>query len=258
MQVNRLHQMPNFARKFGPERCVNTATGPNQSDRTRIIMTDAPFSGNATAIQEIISRAEAKARGLVHYYTGKPCKRGHVAIRFVNGWCCTVCKREAYAIWAVDNVEKIKRKDREYSKKNREKKTAYRREWIKNNREADRAKSRQWAKDNPEKARARLTAWKKANPDKVRENHVKRRARKNGADGAFTAKQLVELLAKQKGKCTICFCSIKNGYHVDHIKPLALGGSNWISNIQLLCRTCNLTKSSKDPFDFALSIGRLV
>jgi hypothetical protein len=39
---------------------------------------------------EIISRADAKARGLRRYYTG-PCKRGHVAERHVSSRRCVVC-----------------------------------------------------------------------------------------------------------------------------------------------------------------------
>lgn len=32
--------------------------------------------------------------------------------------------------------------------------------------------------------------------------------------------------------------------HIDHIFPLALGGSNDLVNLQLLCETCNLKKSA--------------
>lgn len=35
--------------------------------------------------------------------------------------------------------------------------------------------------------------------------------------------------------------------HIDHVMPLRLGGSNYIENIQLLCRPCNLSKGSKHP-----------
>jgi len=43
---------------------------------------------------EIISRAEARAQGLKRYFTGKPCKLGHVAERLVSGTHCVDCKRE--------------------------------------------------------------------------------------------------------------------------------------------------------------------
>jgi len=39
--------------------------------------------------QKIITRAEAKAKGLPNYFTGKPCKNGHIAPRrTVNSGCC--------------------------------------------------------------------------------------------------------------------------------------------------------------------------
>jgi Autographiviridae endonuclease VII len=41
------------------------------------------------------SRAEAYELGLTHYFTGKPCKHGHVAPRFVKGSCFECCKVEA-------------------------------------------------------------------------------------------------------------------------------------------------------------------
>lgn len=40
---------------------------------------------------ELITRAEAKARGLKRYFTNKPCKHGHVAERFVSGLSCVEC-----------------------------------------------------------------------------------------------------------------------------------------------------------------------
>jgi hypothetical protein len=62
--------------------------------------------------RKIITRAEAKAAGLKRYFTGTPCKRGHIAERFVNDRACTQCSlesvkqanRRAYAV----NPEKFK------------------------------------------------------------------------------------------------------------------------------------------------------
>lgn len=40
--------------------------------------------------------------------------------------------------------------------------------------------------------------------------------------------------------------------------PLARGGSNWISNIQLLCPRCNTSKKALDPIVWAQREGRLL
>lgn len=36
---------------------------------------------------------EAAAKGARHYFTGQPCKRGHVAPRFVSNTGCTECAK---------------------------------------------------------------------------------------------------------------------------------------------------------------------
>lgn len=88
--------------------------------------------------------------------------------------------------------------------------------------------------------------------------HQARRARKRGAGGSFTAAQVQALFAKQRGCCAWCGASLKAGYHRDPRVPLALGGSNEITNIELLCGPCNLRKSSKDPIAWAAENGRLL
>lgn len=40
-------------------------------------------------------RAEAKALGLSRYYTGQPCKRGHIAERYTASAGCVACVRKA-------------------------------------------------------------------------------------------------------------------------------------------------------------------
>ena len=39
-----------------------------------------------------ISRDEARTQGLTRYFTGKPCRRGHVGERYANGGACVVCE----------------------------------------------------------------------------------------------------------------------------------------------------------------------
>ena len=41
-----------------------------------------------------ISLKEAKRRGLVRFFTGKPCRKGHIAERRVSNRLCVICARE--------------------------------------------------------------------------------------------------------------------------------------------------------------------
>jgi len=42
------------------------------------------------------------------------------------------------------------------------------------------------------------------------------------------------------------YCTMKRAiYEVDHIIPLAKGGTNTVDNYQLLCRACNIRKGVK-------------
>jgi hypothetical protein len=73
----------------------------------------------------------------------------------------------------------------------------------------------------------------------------KRKAQKRASAGSYTAKQLQEQVKRQKSKCYYCKTKLPEIYHVDHIVPLARGGSNDISNIVVTCPTCNMSKSYK-------------
>lgn len=96
---------------------------------------------------------------------------------------------------------------------------------------------------------ARLRA--RLNPEKVVANYQNARAKRSRAEGTHTHLDIKALFASQRGTCPNCQALlIKRGpgkYHVDHIMPIALGGSNWPDNLQLLCPDCNRGKGSKHP-----------
>jgi len=55
-----------------------------------------------------MTRDEAKALNLTHYFTGKPCKSGHISKRNTHGGYCYECKRNAHRVWELNNPEKYK------------------------------------------------------------------------------------------------------------------------------------------------------
>jgi len=60
-----------------------------------------------------------------------------------------------------------------------------------------------------------------------------------------------EVLKRAAGRCEACgVTAMKTQIDVDHIVPRANGGSNDISNLQALCRTCNAQKRDRDDTSF--------
>ena len=87
-----------------------------------------------------------------------------------------------------------------------------------------------------------------------------RRARRYCASGKYTDEEIQALYIKQRAKCVGpgCGIALQGRFHKDHIVALSKGGSNWISNIQLLCQPCNQNKHAKDPVVWANERGMLL
>jgi 5-methylcytosine-specific restriction endonuclease McrA len=77
----------------------------------------------------------------------------------------------------------------------------------------------------------------------------RRRARKIKAGGSHSAEDIVLLRRIQKNRCTYCKRQLGD-YHVDHMIPLARGGSNGLENICLACPDCNRKKNTKTAEEF--------
>jgi 5-methylcytosine-specific restriction endonuclease McrA len=97
--------------------------------------------------------------------------------------------------------------------------------------------------------------YRKNNPEKVREFTTRRRGKIVGKLPKGTIKSIGEL---QKWQCVICKIPIAKKYHIDHIYPLAKGGQHEPLNLQLLCPTCNVKKSAKDPITYMQELGFLL
>lgn len=120
------------------------------------------------------------------------------------------------------------------------------------------AYSKAWSKANPEKVKAAIAAWRKANPETRSIYRQTRRAKLYGNGGKLSKGLAGKLFKLQKGKCPCCKQPLGTDYHLDHIVPIALGGPNIDSNIQLLRQRCNNQKSKKHPVDFMQSRGFLI
>lgn len=95
-----------------------------------------------------------------------------------------------------------------------------------------------------EQRREYMRNYKKLNRERLTHHEATRRARKRAAEGSFTFDEWVELCITYENVCLAC--NQERPLTIDHIKPLAQGGSNWISNIQPLCKECNSVKGNKE------------
>ncbi|MEG4023452.1 HNH endonuclease [Microcoleus sp. S13C4] len=69
------------------------------------------------------------------------------------------------------------------------------------------------------------------------------------------------VLARDKWKCLSCGRSSKEDgvlLEVDHIIPRSKGGSNDISNLQTLCKKCNIGKSNRDSTRLGMTSDELI
>lgn len=114
-----------------------------------------------------------------------------------------------------------------------------------------RAKEKTWRQANPERMQALIRGWKRRNPEKVR-------LAKRKDNSASRRRRRAWLMEAQGGRCAYCREKLGREVHIDHVMPLALGGHNRRSNLQLTCPTCNLSKGATHPVVFAQSLGRLI
>ena len=115
--------------------------------------------------------------------------------------------------------------------------------------EPKKAACARWRSENQEARREAMRAWKAANPERVRElskmYNSRRRARMRDS-GVFsiTARDERRLM---DGPCYHCGAPAE---HIDHIIPVARGGSHGIGNLAPMCAPCNLQKNSKLYVEF--------
>lgn len=204
--------------------------------------------------------------GLKRYFTGKPCFSGHVCERHVANGACVMCQKLRRR-----DTPKRPAKARKQKPEDKEKRAAWHREYRKSeayrawasgrgkevraryyrqNKAKMQAAMEAWKDENRERYRRKATEWARANRDRIREVRHNRRAA-----GRVPKGQVRKLLVLQEWRCVYCAADLaQTRYHVDHIVPIALGGTNAADNLQILCFKCNGRKGAKHPDDFLIQI----
>lgn len=200
---------------------------------------------------------------------------------------CTAANRENKRRWRATNPDSVratkKRSDqahpeavrirkRRYYVAHKEQHGAYQRQWRathpdrvseyqRRTREKHRdilaARARQRYHDDPAKALAARRQQRLLRPELHAASERNRKARIRESLGTHTAADIEAQYKRQHGLCfwravhADCRVQLGDDYHVDHVVPISLGGSNGPENLVLTCPKCNLVKNAQHPMDWA-------
>lgn len=153
--------------------------------------------------------------------------------------------------YVAANREMVYEKNRAYYAAHRDELNAARKARYAANRERERENARVRAAAKPGHTRR----WREANRERARAHVAKRNAQTRGA--AMT--ELIDrdaIIARDKQRCHICSKRVpKHHIHLDHIVPLAAGGSHTATNLAVAHAFCNLSKGSRAANDQLRLIG---
>ena len=188
------------------------------------------------------TRAEAKKSGSKYYFTGQPCKHGHIAPRKTKGACVECLKVE----WEKGNTTRAEY-FRQYNRSDAGQEA--KREYYERNKET--VKARAQARPVEEKTRHKQE-YKAANPELYKElTNARRRRFRQATPKWLTAEQKLEIRLKYRLAIEL---SRRLGvpYAVDHIVPLQgeeVCGLHVPWNMEVITQEQNLKKSNKlvDP-----------
>lgn len=155
------------------------------------------------------SKSVAKQEGSLYYYTGVPCKNGHLSERFTAHSNCRQCLTE---------------------------KTS---KWQKSNRDVIVERTRTWQNNNRTKMRKASNNWKKNNKDKWYAYMAYRRASKLQAVPKWADSEIIKDMYTEASYMQM---------EVDHIVPLIsplVCGLHVEHNLQLLTPLANATKGNR-------------
>ena len=200
---------------------------------------------------EIISRKEAKARGLKFYFTGKPCKRGGIAQRRVSSrdCLCDTCVR-------IFNEKIRTSRDQEQNRKylaalredNPEKVKEYKRRDYERHQQNILSRVSRWQKENHDKFLRRKRLWAQRNPGKARYYKSSRRASKQQAIPLWFSEWDEFVIQESYSLASVREAESGMKWHVDHMIPLRARkacGLHCAANIQVIPAKMNLEKKNK-------------
>lgn len=184
-------------------------------------------------MKPIISCADAKKAGLKRYFTGVPCKHGHLEEKLVSNQTCCECNRLKVVAWQKSNPEKAK------------------------------AKTDRWRDKHPGEAKKRANDWYYANKDKHKETMTALFKRRPSFRAELSSRARADKFSRTPDWLTedekwmigqayelAALRSKITGldWHVDHVVPLRgkfVSGLHTPYNLQVIPAIVNMRKGNR-------------
>lgn len=187
--------------------------------------------------QLLVSLDEARKQGLTHYFTGRPCKYGHVEKRQVSNRGCVRCLSQRSMQWAKSNPSR--------SQEIRDK-------WYFENKEKEAARARLWRKNNQDTYKRMIKEWRENNSTHYRAYMAKcamdRAAAKKNRTPSWLSEDDHWLMQEAYDLAALRTDLLGFSWHVDHIVPLRgkeVSGLHTPWNLQVIPGMENRVKSNR-------------
>ena len=165
----------------------------------------------------------------------------------LKSWCKSCHRLSSKSRYKL-NSDAIKVKNATWRKAHPEAFKTYSKSWRIRNPEKVKALKAEWNLKNAGRVAEQKRTWRESNKEVERLYASIRRARKK-ANGIFlvTKKDVKSLLSKP------CFYCHSIATTIDHVVPIARGGSHCIGNLVPACLPCNLSKGAKLVTEWKMS-----
>jgi len=158
---------------------------------------------------ELITRKEAKAKGLTHYFTGKPCKYGHIAKRFTSAGKCVDCaanerheRKDQLKEYYRNNKERICERVSEYRSNNAGEIKVKKAEYYATNQEEIKKSRKQYRDENNEKTckqrRASYQRHKESTSNRRKQSYIQNRDKISKDQKEYYRRNREKVIARTK------------------------------------------------------------
>lgn len=199
-------------------------------------------------IVEIISRDDARAKGLSHYFTGKPCPRGHIAPRFVSSRGCKECCREKMLERVAKDRDAHNEKQRQWRTENRGKWKEYRKAHYEKHKDKNLERSREYKERNRERLREYQAEYMAGNMERFLEYNALRRAARKERTPVWLSKEDREKIRELYAEAARLTQETGVQHVVDHFYPLrgdVVSGLHIPQNMRVITESENARKGNK-------------